>query len=164
MKALSILAAGLLVASGAMASDSDKGSGGSGSGNTTQACVTCPEINVKAPLLQSTNATFSGLKNEASDGATARQNIASNTGNVNINGATTQSVTISNSGISNEAYGNSNSLATQNIATNIGKVNVDHRLEQYATIASSGVANVARGGSVATQNISTNNGCSVCNK
>ena len=53
MKALSILAAGLLVASGAMAGGGNHNGGGGGGG--TQSCTTCPEINVGAPLIQVTS-------------------------------------------------------------------------------------------------------------
>ena len=159
MKAFSILAASLLAATAAMA-----GGGGGGTDTGTQACVTCPEININAPLLQSTSATDSTVKNTGSDGATAKQNLASNAGNVNINAWTTQGVTLQSASIENEASGNANSVATQNLATNIGKVNVNGRLEQYAAFARGGAYNVARSGATSTQNISSNNGCTVCNK
>ena len=158
MKALSILAAGLLVASGAMA-DQGRPSGGNGG----QSCTTCPEINVGAPLIQVTSIASSNVKNKADDGAVAKQNIASNAGNVTIKASTIQAAVISDSNVTNTAYGNPFALATQSIATNIGKVNVNGSLLQVAAIASSTVSNKASSNSIATQNISTNNGCSACN-
>ncbi|MEG1201810.1 MAG: hypothetical protein RSD82_06575, partial [Comamonas sp.] len=124
-KAFSIFAAALLVATGAMATNNHHDDDDNNPPPpTTGACVTCPEINVNAPLTQSTTITSSGVSNQAHNGATARQNIASNSGNVDINAATLQSASISSSGVTNEASDNANSMATQNIATNIGKVKV----------------------------------------
>ncbi len=155
MKALSILAAGLLAASGAFAT-------GSGSGGT-QSCTTCPEINVDAPLAQITSVASSSVKNTADGGATAKQNISSNAGNVNIKAMTVQASSIKSSSVSNSASGNQYALATQSIASNVGKVNVNGALLQVAMIDSSSVRNTAKANSVATQNISTNNGCTACN-
>lgn len=165
MKALSILAIGLLAASGAMAQvDSRPGGGGGGGGDgEVKSCTTCPEINVKAPLAQVTSVSSSTITNTAADGAMAKQNISSNVGNVNINKATIQASFIHGSTVSNDASGNPYALATQSIASNVGKVNVDGYLLQVAHIANSSVKNVARANSVATQNISTNNGCTACN-
>lgn len=162
MKAFGIFAMSLLAASAALAGGS--GGGGNDPTPTTQACVTCPEINIKAPLTQTTSTTYSTIYNAADQGATARQNLASNSGNVDINAATSQTVVANSTTIWNEALGNSNSMATQNLSTNIGKVIVGGTLVQLAAMTGGSTINSAKGGSVATQNISTNNGCAVCNK
>ncbi len=163
MKAFSIFAMSLLAASAAMATGNNNG-GNNNPPPTTQACVTCPEINIQAPLAQTTTAVNSTIHNSADQGATARQNLASNSGNVDIKAKTSQSVYADTSTVWNEASGNSSSMATQNLSTNIGKVIVNGKLDQVTALYSSHAVNIAKNGAVATQNISTNNGCSVCNK
>lgn len=167
-KAISVFAFGLFAAAAAMAGGGGSQGGGGGGGTTppptTTACVTCPEINVDAPLVQITSTVNSTVSNKGDSGATARQNLASNTGNVTIKAATVQAVLSDSSSIENAATGSASSMATQNIATNIGKVNVNGALVQVASFASSSVLNKAKGGATVTQNIASNNGCSVCNK
>lgn len=163
MKKLVLIALSL-VASAAFASDEDRSGGG---GNTpppptTTSCTTCPQIDIKAPSVQITSLSQTAVTNKAEDGGYARQNLASNSGNVTITAASMQMVGAEGSFIANMADG-AKALATQNLATNLGKVNVNAPQLQVVLARKSFVGNYANANSTAVQNISTNNGCATCN-
>ena len=130
--------------------------GGYGGNKTTG-----PSIDIDGTTLQSTSLSYTGVRNDAYSGGTARQNISSNTGNVTVNDDLTQITTAKNSFISNQATGGA--VATQNLASNIGKVSVNEALTQVVAIKGGSLVNVAADkGSSAVQNVSTNNGCVAC--
>jgi len=122
---------------------------------------TGPEIKINAPSVQITSLSHSSLQNGSSGTAAARQNVASNTGNVTIDALSLQVASISNSAVSNSA--SDNAAATQNLASNMGKVNVGGAQLQLVAARNSYIGNTASGGSSAVQNVSSNNGCQVCN-
>lgn len=164
MKKLVLIALSL-VASAAFAGDEDRNGGGNNTPTpppTTTSCATCPEINIKAPSVQITSLSHTAVTNKAEDGGYARQNLASNSGNVTITAASMQVVAAEGSFIANMADG-AKALATQNLATNLGKVNVNAPQLQVVLARKSFIGNYANANSTAVQNISTNNGCATCN-
>lgn len=156
MKALAILSLSL-VSTMAMAGRDDPPKP-----PTTQSCTTCPEVNINAPSIQLTSLTHTAVLSKSENGGSARQNLASNSGNVNIEALSIQAVVAKGSFIANHANGNG-AVATQNLASNLGKVNVEGGQLQVVAAKHSFIGNYAGGGSSAVQNISSNNGCSTCN-
>ncbi|KQR55662.1 hypothetical protein [Acidovorax sp. Leaf160] len=121
-----------------------------------------PEINIDAASVQVTSLANSAVTNTATGGGEARQNLASNAGNVYIGATSMQIVATQNTGIANSASGQY-AAATQSLATNLGKVNVDGLQVQMVAASNSYIGNSAAGYSKAVQNVSTNNGCQACN-
>ena len=160
MKKLVVIALSL-VASAAFANGGG-GGGGYTPPPTTTSCATCPQIDINAPSVQITSLSHSAAANKAVDGGYARQNLASNSGNVVIDGASVQVVAVKGTFIGNMADG-TKALATQNLATNLGKVNVNAPQLQVVAARHSFFGNYANANSTAVQNISTNNGCATCN-
>lgn len=117
--------------------------------------------------------TGAGVSNQTSDlnnsmvtntanqkDAVARQNIASNNGEVTINSKSDQYVYANGAHVENLADGNG-AKATQNIASNYGAVNVNAASYQYASLTNNSAAvNKALGhNAYAVQNISSNDAC-----
>lgn len=121
------------------------------------------EIYSTGKSYQTTNLKNTLVTNEAKgDYSVARQNLASNVGEVDIKGTSTQTVMANGANISNLADGNG-AKATQNIATNYGNVTVAANASsyQYASLTGRSAAiNAAKGSlSLAVQNISSNDAC-----
>ena len=121
------------------------------------------EIYSTGKSYQTTNLKDSDVTNEAKgDYSVARQNLASNVGEVDIKGTSTQTVIANRANISNLADGNG-AKATQNIASNYGNVTVAANATslQYASLTGRSAAiNAAKGSlSLAVQNISSNDAC-----
>ncbi|WP_343593410.1 hypothetical protein [Paracidovorax wautersii] len=121
-----------------------------------------PYVSIEAPSVQITALTSTAVANEATSGGEARQNLASNTGNVAIETASLQAVAASSSLILNKADGY-NAQATQSLASNVGNVGVEGLQVQLVAASNSAIMNVAGSNSKAVQNVSTNNGCQACN-
>jgi len=121
---------------------------------------TGPAIYLDGKTVQVTSLSWSAVSNKASSGGDARQNISSNTGNVNVGAALTQMTFGKLAYIGNKAE--SGGDARQNLATNVGKVDIAKQLTQVVALKGSAVMNHASSGSSAVQNISTNNGCQTC--
>ncbi len=121
-----------------------------------------PYISIEAPSVQITALTSTAVANEATGGGEARQNLASNAGNVAIKDVSLQAVAASSSLILNKANGY-NAHATQSLASNVGAVGVTGLQVQLVAASNSAIMNVAGAQSKAVQNVSTNNGCQACN-
>ncbi|MDH1700676.1 hypothetical protein [Comamonas terrigena] len=121
---------------------------------------TGPAIYLDGKTVQVTSLSWSAVSNKAQSGGDARQNISSNTGNVNVGAPLTQLTFGTLSYIGNKAE--SGGDARQNLATNVGKVDIAKQLTQVVALKGSAVMNHASSGSSAVQNISTNNGCQTC--
>lgn len=131
-------------------------------------------FNVKGNSTQTANVVNATLKNEANstgagcygpdckDAALAYQNAASNMGDINISGTSSQyvSITGANTTVSNLAKG-ANTVAIQNMSSNYGKVDITGNSTQNTYIANGAyVANLANGTLAhAIQNIASNDSC-----
>jgi hypothetical protein len=92
----------------------------------------------------------------------AQQNVSSNSGNVTIDGGSSDQLTIgAASDISNRALG-ANSMASQNVSSNVGQVTIRGASTQVTALLGSYVGNVAHANSMAVQNLASNNGCVTC--
>lgn len=120
------------------------------------------KVEINAPSVQVTSLGDSGLGNTAEGGGVAAQNLASNTGQVTVNGSQLQVVATNGSGVWNQAQGR-NAVAVSNLASNYGNVSVNNASIQVVAAHRSSIANLAKAGSTAVQNVSTNNGCATCN-
>lgn len=117
-----------------------------------------PEIN--DPSIQATVLLNTAVINAASYGGEAVQNIATNAGKVEVDGAQLQLVSAKNSLIMNAALGGE---ARQNLASNVGDVELNDKSIQAVVATNSAIINKAVGfRSLAVQNISTNTSCSTC--
>lgn len=106
---------------------------------------------------------FSAVRNQADgDAAVAQQNVSSNSGNVTIDGGTSEQLTIGvHSDVSNRALG-ANSMASQNLSSNVGQVTIKGLSTQVTALLGSYVGNVAHTNATAVQNLASNNGCVTC--
>jgi len=130
-----------------------------------QTCETCPAIVIDGHSTQMVAAISSIFLNKAlGEGAYARQNVSSNSGNVTVHeGAfSTQLTGAKNSAVVNLALTN-NAFASQNVSSNVGKVDIDGWSTQLTALKNSGVINVSAGKNRAVQNLASNNGCATCN-
>ncbi|MFP5467014.1 MAG: hypothetical protein ACLGG8_05730 [Gammaproteobacteria bacterium] len=159
MKKLAIIVLAT-AASSAFATEPFFWGGGSG-GNQTGPCETCPQIDIKGASVQTVSATFSTFGNEGYNGGNAQQNVSSNSGNVMVTAASTQTTNAFGSAVLNKADGNG-AYASQNLSSNVGKVNIAAASTQTTALTGSVVFNKAGAGSKAVQNLATNNGCTAC--
>lgn len=116
-----------------------------------------PEIN--DPSVQATVLLNTAVINAATFRGEAVQNIATNAGKVEVDGAQLQLVGAKNSLIMNAALGGE---ARQNLASNVGDVEINAMSIQAVVAANSAIINKAAFGAKAVQNISTNTSCSTC--
>ncbi len=116
-----------------------------------------PQIN--DPSIQATVLLNTAVINAASYGGEAVQNIATNAGKVEVDGAQLQLVGAKNSLIMNAALGGE---ARQNLASNVGNVEINAMSIQAVVAANSAIINKAGFRSTAVQNVSTNTSCSTC--
>jgi hypothetical protein len=107
-------------------------------------------------------ATITGgiVKNTSQGNNDALQNVASNSGKIDVKGKSYQTATFEKSDVTNLAkdYGD---FANQNISSNAGKVLIDSsgKSTQVTTLKDADVSNKASGGGAdALQNLSSNNG------
>jgi hypothetical protein len=123
------------------------------------------EIVISGTSVQTVSLTGAMVSNTANEYTEARQNLASNAGNVTISGASSQGVAAGAlSFITNLADGD-DAYASQNLSSNIGNVTVSGSSTQWTSLAMSSVVNKADGkDSVAVQNLATNNSCFTCQK
>ena len=124
-----------------------------------------PSISITGTSVQSTSLIYSTVDNSAKCySAVAQQNLASNAGNVSIAGKSEQDVTSNGSSIRNAAMG-AKAYASQNLASNVGNVTVagSGKSAQYVYLKDAHVSNTAGAGTVAVQNIASNNACVTCN-
>lgn len=152
-KVIAVVSLSLLAAT---AFAGDKGHGGKDDDKGS----TGPAIYLDGKTVQVTSLSWSAVSNKAESGGDARQNLSSNTGNVNVDAALTQVTAGKLAYISNKA--DSGGDARQNLASNVGKVDIAKQLTQVVALKGSAVMNRASSGSSAVQNISTNNGCQTC--
>ncbi|WP_313080099.1 hypothetical protein [Pulveribacter sp.] len=117
-------------------------------------------IMISGNSTQTTNSTGSIISNKAGTDNTARQNIASNAGPVEIHqrGSSEQTANLGNTVVNNEAAGN-DALARQNLASNNGEVEIRAASKQTVNANSVTLGNLADGsGAKAVQNIASNYG------
>ena len=124
-----------------------------------------PDITINGTSTQSASLTSMSVNNHSTgSNSEAFQNLASNTGNVTINGggSSTQSVYGYGGSLTNTASG-SQAYASQNLSSNVGDVTINGSSSQYTTMMNSHVANLSSGSnSKAVQNIASNNACFTC--
>lgn len=127
---------------------------------------------IKGSSSQTANVKDSTVKNEANgsqgcngsdcdDAALAYQNLASNMGEINILGSSTQVVGVAgDSTVKNKADG-PQTQAVQNLSSNYGKVSISGTSNQTTWVtAGAYIANVASGRAAhAVQNIASNDSC-----
>ena len=126
------------------------------SSNTAGVSITAGGVSNQTSNL--TNSTVPNYANQKD--ALARQNLASNNGEVTINAKSDQTVYAKNAYVENKADG-TDAKAVQNIASNYGNVTVNQHSIQYASLTgNSGTVNKALGhNAYAVQNISSNDAC-----
>ncbi|MDB5741770.1 MAG: hypothetical protein JWR68_85 [Polaromonas sp.] len=128
----------------------------------TSAFAGDPVINIIGTSTQSTSMILGATLNTSSGiGARAVQNLASNSGTIEISGNSNQSVAGRGAIVANSASG-AFARATQNLASNYGEVNIVGDSNQSVGLTLALVSNQAGAGTVAVQNVSSNNACVTC--
>lgn len=121
-----------------------------------------PEIKIYGTSVQTASLVHSVVSNTATSHAEAIQNLASNAGDVTINGYSQQSVGAFGSFVGNLANGY-DAYASQNMSSNLGDVTIWGRSFQGTNLINSGVLNTANGSDArAVQNVASNNACVSC--
>lgn len=123
-----------------------------------------PEISITGNSVQSVSLIGANVNNKSTGSKSeAIQNLASNAGNVTIDGDSKQTVNAGmGSSVSNESLG-SDTFASQNLSSNLGNVKIDGYSEQHTSLAFSTLSNLASGvNSKAVQNVASNNACVSC--
>jgi hypothetical protein len=121
-------------------------------------------ITINGQSTQITVLGSSGVSNTAKQNTSALQNLASNSGNVTVNGGakSTQVVVAKDSGFVNRARGQ-DAFANQNVSSNMGDVTIGGNSLQLTAVHNAGVINTADGRNAkAVQNIASNDSCSGC--
>lgn len=124
-----------------------------------------PDITINGSSLQVVNLSGAIVTNKAEQDTEAHQNLASNSGNVTINGHSAQTVSADRmSFIRNEAEGYG-AYAVQDLASNVGKVTINGSSTQLVSMYGASVSNEADGRNAkAVQNLASNNACFTCQK
>lgn len=117
------------------------------------------EVTINASSTQTTNLNASSLvENTANGTSKAIQNLASNNGTINVNGTSVQSVD-SNGGVVRNSS-TTGSFALQNLSSNKGEVTINASTQITFLSAGTVTTNSTLGsGSLAVQNIASNNTC-----
>ena len=109
---------------------------------------------------QTASITGGAVMNTSKANNDALQNVASNSGKIDVKGTSKQTATFNDSDVTNLAK-NRDDFANQNISSNAGQVLIDGggKSTQLTNVRHSDVTNMASGGGAdALQNLSSNNG------
>lgn len=127
--------------------------------------VADPQIFINGSSTQAVSIGGATVTNKAGADTDAHQNLASNSGNVTVNGRSSQTVGIGPQAlIRNEASGD-DAYAVQDLASNVGLVTINGSSTQMVSVVSGAVTNEAAGRDAkAVQNLASNNACFTCQK
>jgi hypothetical protein len=124
-----------------------------------------PQITINGASTQAVYLTGAMVSNKAEENTEAHQNLASNSGNVLINGHSTQTVGAGPFAVIRNTAEGDGAYAVQDLASNVGNVTVNGSSMQMVSVIAGSVTNEADGrNSKAVQNLASNNACFTCQK